>query len=1204
MSEYNYFVTAQRPTVVTHALGPLRFTSPKPADLVVVRASRLEVFRALPSDSGGAGLETVCDLPVHGRVAVLEPVRASGDQRRDLLLLCTEKQQFVVLRYNVDAARIDTVAAGSLRDATGRPVDHPPLCTCDPGGRAAVVYLYEGLLKVIGFSELMLQGGSTGVNGSVDLGEPAANTGGGHHVFSTRVAEPRVLDVAFLHSASGENRPLLGVLHADGQGSRFLSAWAVDLKAHNLLPGAADRDANLPVKLGSSKLEAVPPPFGGALVLGGGTIAYHDEAGRHIAGVSGGPRSIAAVACADEDGSRWLVGSTDGGLWLLRLQAGTSGNAMLTVEHLGVTSPACALVHLGDSRAFVGSLVGDSQLLRLSANRAADGNHFTIEDTWTNLGPILDFCVADVDERGQNQIVTCSGIGRTGALRCVRIGIGVNEVGSLDGFEGVLGVWALGGKSGDGNGAGTSAKLVFSFVGGTSVLALTNDASELVEYSAPGFACEEDTLFCCAIAGVALQVTRACVRAASLDALTPLARWAPQSGARIQSATEACGGGGVLVSLSNGDLLLLHVEVTSSSQAASVSVAAAVRLDGEVACLSAKGGLCAVGLWTRRLQVLQLQSSELDIVYAEALPNETIPRSAIFARLGDVLHLIVGMGDGRLVSFHVDEKTGALSRRKAVHLGAQPIRLLSFRSGPKGGEYVFATGDRPMIVHAHTPAPGQLAYAAVNIRQVSHVAHFDAAPFTGCLAFITERRLMIGSFDDIQRVHVRTVHLGESPHRISYQRQASVIAVGCHPSLSEEGAGASVPPASGSGTAASSCSSSSVVPAPPDMEMDGAISLASLHFVDGRTLQISQTLRMEPHEQVASMAPVIFEGSATEYLAVGTAYVFPDEPEPLRGRILLYEQQPGLVVGGAGVFRLAAELDVPGAVYALLSFQGMLLGSVNNRVSLWRWSSNGLDTVCCHSTNILALYLQVLGDHVLLGDLMRSASLLQYKPGDEPELAEVARDLGSAWLTSTAMLSERLFLCTDDTHNVFTLSSNNLSNVSRTPAGVADDARGKLERVGQMHTGEFVNRMHRAPLVEHPAATADGADASSTGAHDGFNYSPIEQIVWASVDGSIGLIASLRGEHEFARLSLMQDAVSKEVLALGGLSHREWRDHWSEQQGSSPHKGFIDGNLLELALEMPRQRQQAVVDRLRAGNVLIGGVEGLLREIEELAQVH
>jgi len=212
---------------------------------------------------------------------------------------------------------------------------------------------------------------------------------------------------------------------------------------------------------------------------------------------------------------------------------------------------------------------------------------------------------------------------------------------------------------------------------------------------------------------------------------------------------------------------------------------------------------------------------------------------------------------------------------------------------------------------------------------------------------------------------------------------------------------------------------------------------------------------------------------------------------------------------------------------------------MGNRVYIWRWRSSTainssssaanpahafLEEVCCYSKNIVALHLQAMGNHVLVGDLMRSAALLRYSPGTGPteagsRLEEVASDLGTAWLTATEMLTEDLFLCTDDKHNVFALargggslsdsgchaggSPSSSSRRGLNGAAAAVDLRSQLERVGQLHMGEFVNRLHRAALVQHPVDEMLGGDQ--------LNYIPASQVVWASVDGSIGLIASLRG---------------------------------------------------------------------------------------------
>lgn len=51
---------------------------------------------------------------------------------------------------------------------------------------------------------------------------------------------------------------------------------------------------------------------------------------------------------------------------------------------------------------------------------------------FTNLGPIVDFEVADLDKIGQGHIVACCNMGRHGSLRLVRNGIGLNEQASIE----------------------------------------------------------------------------------------------------------------------------------------------------------------------------------------------------------------------------------------------------------------------------------------------------------------------------------------------------------------------------------------------------------------------------------------------------------------------------------------------------------------------------------------------------------------------------------------------------------------------------------------------------------------------------------------------------------------------------------------------------------------------------------------------------
>lgn len=67
------------------------------------------------------------------------------------------------------------------------------------------------------------------------------------------------------------------------------------------------------------------------------------------------------------------------------------------------------------------------QLVKLNLQPDARGSYVEVLERYVNLGPIVDFCVVDLERQGQGQVVTCSGAYKDGSLRIVRNGIGINE---------------------------------------------------------------------------------------------------------------------------------------------------------------------------------------------------------------------------------------------------------------------------------------------------------------------------------------------------------------------------------------------------------------------------------------------------------------------------------------------------------------------------------------------------------------------------------------------------------------------------------------------------------------------------------------------------------------------------------------------------------------------------------------------------------
>jgi hypothetical protein len=58
---------------------------------------------------------------------------------------------------------------------------------------------------------------------------------------------------------------------------------------------------------------------------------------------------------------------------------------------------------------FIGSRLGDSQLIRLNTEADDNGSYVSLMETFTNLAPIVDMVVVDMDKQGQGQLITCSG---------------------------------------------------------------------------------------------------------------------------------------------------------------------------------------------------------------------------------------------------------------------------------------------------------------------------------------------------------------------------------------------------------------------------------------------------------------------------------------------------------------------------------------------------------------------------------------------------------------------------------------------------------------------------------------------------------------------------------------------------------------------------------------------------------------------------
>lgn len=215
------------------------------------------------------------------------------------------------------------------------------------------------------------------------------------------------------------------------------------------------------------------------------------------------------------------------------------------------TNIPSTLSYLDNGVVYLGSKTGDSQLLKLSTNDKSE-SQIEILDHYTNIGPISDCAVVDLERHGQCQLVTCSGAFKDGTLRIIRNGVGIQEQANVD-LPGIKGLWSLKPNSS----ARYDQYIVFALVGETRILSMTGE--ELEETEIAGFEAEQSTLFCGNVThNQLIQITSKAIFLVDCESLTQVAVWKPSPESNITCASVNSQSGQILVAIGS---LLYYLEL-------------------------------------------------------------------------------------------------------------------------------------------------------------------------------------------------------------------------------------------------------------------------------------------------------------------------------------------------------------------------------------------------------------------------------------------------------------------------------------------------------------------------------------------------------------------------------------------------------------------------------------------------------------------
>eukprot|EP00042_Codosiga_hollandica_P058516 m.883598 g.883598 ORF g.883598 m.883598 type:complete len:1092 (+) comp59884_c0_seq2:68-3343(+) len=1061
--------------------------------VAVARLHSVELMAAAPD-----GLHTTLRFPVHARIAHILPFRPQGEEL-DWLCITTDANQFCLLAYDVASKTLVTKAKGDATNRMGRAADCGQLLAIDPNGRCIAIYAYEGLLKLI----------------------PVDSKGRLQEAFDVPLQEFEITSLAFLH---GMDMPTVAITSTEDQSRRVLT-YKVHVRNGELTEGPwakhdVDGDASL--------LIPVSKTTGGCIIVGSSAITYFSAQGEFAVGVS-----TTAYTCfgrIDADGSRVLLGTLDGELHLVVLERDANADIRgIRFARLGRTVAASSLAYVDEGVVFVASLFGDSKVIKLSTTEVADGRFFEELASFSNIGPIIDMCVMELDRKGQTQVVTCSGARQDGSLRIIRNGIGILEGATLD-MPSLQGIWALRHQEA----TPKHDLLALSFLDQTAFLAINGE--ELEGVSIEGASSTTATLFCGNVSPLHwTQVSESSVRLISCSTGTLAGEWIPPNGRPISSCAAA---GSLLLVASAADLFLLDLSDNI------VLVTSAV-LQQEISCVDlqiaseGRPEYAAVGLWTD-LTVRLLRIPSLEEISQLALGGTVIARSLALTEFDGVRYLLTALGDGSLQHTVISPASYDFGESKKVTLALQPIELRRFPHN--GSTHVFASSDRPCVIYSNHK---QLLFSSVNVQEVKRVCALDAEAFPNSLVLVNSTGLTIGKIDEIQKLQIDSVPLGESPLRVAHQASSQTI---CVATLDES-------------RSTETCEGASY-----------------LRLFNSFTFERLDSVALKAQESPSCIISCSL--AETPYFVVGTAIVNSQEDEPSVGFISVYS-----VVDAR--LHLEFTIETAGAPNTISPFRDGIAVGVRSKLVYYKFtntdSNKQLKSVASFTGHVMVLFSKAIGNHVLIGDLMRSVSLLNF---DETKSAfeMIGLDHNPNWMTAVTLLPNDVCLGCESSFNLFACMINE---------PVEGDKTRQMEICGQFHLGDFINALHPGSL-----ATKTGENAQTHAASQ----------LFGTVGGSIGSIIPLTVE-QYDLFSMVQVGLGKVVGGVGGFSQEAWRSPRSRLRVALEPRtahGFIDGNYVETFLALSRPRMQEVVENMTIAEHRdkLPPLEQIVKLLEEFACLH
>ncbi|XP_022162336.1 DNA damage-binding protein 1-like [Myzus persicae] len=899
----------------------------------------------------------------------------------------------------------------------------------------------------------------------------------------------------------------------------------------------------------------VPAPLCGAIIIGENSIFYHDGSFNITHLPIRQKIDIVCYTRVDLEGTRYLLGDHSGYLLMLFLKYEKTSNRTfkvtdLNIRYFGEISIPISLTYLGNKVIYVASKFGDSQLIKLHYEFNQTGSHITILDQYLNLGPIVDMCLVDIDHRGQEQIVTCSGAFKNGSLRIINNGVGIQEIATID-LLGIKGIWPLSFNTK----SDLDDTLVLSFVWHSKVLAY--DSEEAEEIYVEGFESELQTIYCGkTLDNKMVQITSASVRLICMESKKLICEW-KVPGFRNISAVS-CNGRQAVCSSKN-DLFYLEIGSQQIFQNKHIT------LEHEASCLDIclfkdKFGetiiLLAIGLWTdTSVKILKLP--DFKELVKEPLFEGVVPRSVSFITLENIQYLFCALGNGSLCYFYINVETGKLYKNGKIKLSNRPALIKKFQAASS----IFICSDYPIKIHSSNK---KLIFTNVNSIKVNDISMINTNRYPNSLILATDTAIIIGVIDMEEKHHVRTIPLGESPRRIAYQEASKTFGITTiRKNIKDEMIIGSVQPSASTRTQNISSamenrflidqqlSNNIKASSLSDSDFDPAFDISSMIILHQDTFESLHVYQLYSNEYALSIISTKLGNDPTTYYVLGTAFMTEGYQDPRAGRIVVFYYN-------SSVSKLTqiSEKMVDGGCFSMVTYHDMLIATVNSSVQLYSWSHEKQFVLQCTQNNSsISQQVKTNGQYILCGDITKSLALFKCKI-DEINLEKIVTDDCLKWTSAIEIIDDDLFMGAENDKYLYVFYKD--SNF-----GSSNFRQDHFQEIGRFHLGDLVNVFRHGSLVMKQFENAYETQLSVQGS-----------TFYGTISGALGFITKMSPKL-FGFLTDFQISIATVVNGTRMIPNHH------QTEFTKSNKGFFDGNLIKSFLKLPIADMELVIKGLK-----------------------